>query len=402
MSISTNIAIIGAGPAGATLAHLLAKKKIPHILIDKASFPRDKVCGDAFTAEVLRVLREIDESLFEEFINADWTEASNGWYMELGNGKNLMFDCSSELSKSGLFYTAKRKIFDNWFISKLNSNYTKSYLDCEVKSVERKNNRIILSCEQNKSQFVIDTNLVIGADGERSIVKKSLDPKGIKKVRNHHAAVIRSYYKNVTPKFKNKQLELYFSKTKYPSYFWIFPLPNGEVNVGLGALSSDVSMRKINLKKDFEKFISNHPTLAKRFENSIQLEKPKGWGIPLNSDAFNFTGDNYILIGDSAKFGEPLTGKGIGVAMQGSSFAVPIIEEALNKNNFSNNILNKYEQLIQTKFRKEWDSLTFWQQRINRWYVSVLFKIASISKIKKFIEKKYSKGFNKFVFKKFK
>ena len=63
------------------------------------------------------------------------------------------------------------------------------------------------------------------------------------------------------------------------------------------------------------------------------LETPKGWGIPLNSDAFEYVGDNYLLIGDSAKFCEPLTGKGIGIAMFASLIAVPTILKAIQQNN---------------------------------------------------------------------
>jgi menaquinone-9 beta-reductase len=88
-TIKTKIAIVGAGPTGATLSLLLAKNKIPHLLLDKETFPRDKICGDGYTAEVFKVLREIDNSLYEEFISAPWTEAAHGSYLELHEGTSV-------------------------------------------------------------------------------------------------------------------------------------------------------------------------------------------------------------------------------------------------------------------------------------------------------------------------
>lgn len=399
-SVKTKIAIVGAGPAGATLALLLAKRKIPHVLIDKETFPRDKVCGDGYTAEVLKILKEIDESLYQEFINASWTEASYGTYVELSGGVSLLTNLKKDFKEGGLYFVAKRQHFDAWMVSKIDNDYTETYFDCEVKSIQRLNEGLRLSCLHNKETFEVQADLVIGADGERSVVRKHLDPKGIKKVRAHHAAAIRCYYKNVRCDFDHKPLELYQIRKNFSGYFWIFNLPNNEVNIGIGALSDDVSKHKTNIKQEMFNFIENHPVLKKRFEKAVPLEKPKGWGIPMNSDAYDFTGDNYILIGDSAKFGEPLTGKGIGVAMQASSIAVPFIEEAINSNDYSNTALRKYEDHIQKKFRKEWHALYLSNQKMHKWYVPWMFKIVKLKPIINYLQAKHIKGFNKFVFNK--
>ena len=70
----------------------LAKNKIHHTIIDQATFPREKVCGDGFTSEVQRVLKELDENIYQEFINASWVEPSYGNYVELANKKNIFFN----------------------------------------------------------------------------------------------------------------------------------------------------------------------------------------------------------------------------------------------------------------------------------------------------------------------
>ena len=396
--ITTKLTIIGAGPSGATLALFLAKNKIPHILIDQEIFPRDKICGDGFTVEVLRVLRELSEDLYQEFISADWVCPSNGSYIELANGKKLLLDYADLMDESAIFYVAKREIFDHWLISKLNPDYTESYFGCKVEKIIREGNLLKLTCKKGTEIFEITTNLLIGADGERSIVRKTFHRDGIKKNREHHCASIRCYYKGIEKKFANNPLELYQPSIKYKCYFWIFHLPNGEANVGIGALSSDVAHQKINLQHEMLQFISNHPDLKIRFKNAEALESPKGWGIPLNSDAKEYTGDNYLLIGDSAKFVEPVTGKGIGVAMFAASLAIPTIKNALGANSFTKKDLFPYEETIEKKFRKEWNTLYTWQNRMHKKnLISFLFTIFKWNPIKNYFKKQYTNNFKKFV-----
>lgn len=397
----TKIAIVGAGPSGTTLALLLAKKKIPHLLIDKESFPRDKICGDGFTPEVLRVLREIDESLFEEFINASWTKASHGSYLELNSRIHVSTNFKELITKGAAYYVAKRKDFDHWLVSKINKDYTTQMFNCKVEKVERLERGIQLSCNQDGQTILVEANLVIGADGERSIIKKTLSPQGIKKDREHNIAALRSYYRNVTPKFNQDPLEVYFLKEKARGYFWVFPLPNNEFNVGIGVVSKDISDQKLNLKKMFYDMIENHPQLKKRFERAVEIEKPKGWGIPLNSDAYDFTGDNYILIGDSSKFGEPLTGKGIGVAMHAASCAIPIIEKAIREESYTNELLSDYERIIQNKFRKEWNVLVTWQNRWRKWYIPILVLLVKLKPIHRKMSNNHALWYQRFVLQKF-
>src|SRR6185295_2959861 len=63
-----DVIIAGAGPAGATTSLFLCKEKIPHLIIDKATFPRDKICGDALSGKVTDVLRRLDGKIVEQII----------------------------------------------------------------------------------------------------------------------------------------------------------------------------------------------------------------------------------------------------------------------------------------------------------------------------------------------
>jgi 2-polyprenyl-6-methoxyphenol hydroxylase-like FAD-dependent oxidoreductase len=107
-------------------------------------------------------------------------------------------DFTPHIEDSTINYVVERSVLDQWLVSKLNSDYTTSIYNCDVKKIVRTENRIQVTCEHEKEKLVFNCNLVVGADGERSIVRKTFHAQGINKNRAHHAASIRGYYENVT------------------------------------------------------------------------------------------------------------------------------------------------------------------------------------------------------------
>jgi len=353
--MSTNkpkIAIIGGGPAGATTSLFLSKHGIEHTLFEKANFPRDKICGDGLTMEVYRTLNEIDPDLAKEFINLDFVHPAGGAFMGDSKGRQIDFDYRVEGAVSPM-YVAKRELFDNWIFQKIKLSSSATIKEgVGIDSIVRENKGFLLTTADGNEFF----DFLIGCDGERSVVKKYLTPEGIKKDRDHHAGGVRAYYKNVKRQRDYNPLEFYPLDTFY-GYFWIFHLANNECNVGLGGLSREISDKKINLNREMEDFIQNNPAIKKRFEGSGKLEKTKGWGIPFNSNRIDYYADGFILIGDSASMAEPLTGKGIGIGMMAAYLAMPTIIKAVEKKDFSKEILASYQVAILKKFEKEWDTL---------------------------------------------
>lgn len=353
---STDIVIIGAGPAGCSTSLFLAKNNIPHTIIDKAFFPRDKVCGDALSGKVVYVMKQLNEQMIYDY-NQNSNQFLPSWGVKFvaPNGKSIDIPFKNDISKEthAPGFISKRMDFDASLFNKLDRNYAQVMDGTELINLEKNNNGITLQLKNQTNEFEIkDVKMLIGAEGDRSMVAKKLS--NIKKENDHYCAGIRAYYEGVTELHAQNFIELHFLEELLPGYFWIFPLPNGQANVGAGMLSSSVSAKKVNLKEDMLRAIANNPKIKHRFANANLVGKIQGWGLPLGSKKRVISGDNFLLTGDAASLIDPFTGEGIGNAMYSGMLAAAHIQNCITQNNFSANFNQQYDTAF---YDRQWDEL---------------------------------------------
>ena len=131
-----------------------------------------------------------------------------------------------------------------------------------------------------------------------------------------------------------------------PGYFWIFPLPNGEANVGVGMLSDVARRKKVNLKNELQDIIHNDPIISERFKNATLIGTVDGYGLPLGSKQRVISGERYLLTGDAAFLIDPFTGEGIGNALYSGRIAANQAAKALEANDFSAAALAAYDKEV--------------------------------------------------------
>ena len=348
------ILIAGAGPAGIACSMVLSKNKIDHIIIDKQNFPRDKICGDALSGKVVQELNKIDPSYVDEISKiATQYSGSYGVRFFAPNGKMLdvPFSNHPDKLKQAPGFIATRLNFDNFLFSKLNREFVTVHENTSLEKVRRSENQLVAKLNQSGNFYEESFDLIIGAEGDRSIVGKELLPH--KKENKHYCAGLRVYYENVSDAHPNNFIELHFLKELLPGYFWIFPMNDGTVNVGVGMLSSFVSKRKINLRNVLEDIIEHHPTISKRFVNARPISRIQGWGLPLGSAKKKISDDNVMLIGDAASLIDPFTGEGIGNAILSGRLAGELIVKAVNENRFDAKFLSAFEANVYSKLSSE-------------------------------------------------
>lgn len=353
--IHTNICIIGAGPAGTTTSLFLSKMNISHTIVDAAVFPRDKICGDALDLKVLRVLNHLDPAMVENDImhNSNFAKAK-GCSIIVSKNKSYTLSVKNTPGNTDgypFFFVTKRSYFDNFLINKINPKYADFRQGLSVKKIERSADGWQIFAEGDNKSVQINTKLIVGADGDHSAMLRSLGERKIE--RRNYAAALRQYWKGIDGITEDKNLEIYLPKSLPLAYLWIFPLPNGEANVGCGLASDMIADKSINLKTVFNQLINEDPALKDRFKNAQPLEKPVGWGLPLASQGRKASGDGYLLTGDAASLVCPTTGEGVGPGMMSGYIAAHYIQRAVKQNRYDKTMFSTYDREINRRLQDD-------------------------------------------------
>lgn len=342
-----DIVIVGAGPAGASCAIQLAKTGLQVAVMDKASFPRDKICGDALSVDVVNQLHKISPKLASDFEQLSHKVPSYGVriYAPSGEPLDIPFIHKQE-NKCG--YLCQREVFDHLLVTHMLASENVSFFQNQtVTSVEVSPEKVVVVSED----YSITASVVIGADGAQSVVSRFLSGNSID--RRYYSAGLRVYYENVSSFTEGNHIELLFFKDTLPGYFWIFPLPDNRANVGIGILSSAVAKKKINLRKSLEELIVTHPVLKDRFRNAKPLEASKGFGLPLGGKKRKISGDRFLLLGDAAGLIDPFSGEGIGNAIRSGRVAAAHLINAFEHSDFSSEFNKNYDAEIYRLMQKE-------------------------------------------------
>jgi menaquinone-9 beta-reductase len=178
----------------------------------------------------------------------------------------------------------------------------------------------------------------------------------------HHCAGVRAYYSGVSELDPEGFIELIFLKELLPGYLWIFPLPNGRANVGLGLRSDVVAKRRVDLKALMTQLLAEHPQLKHRFAEAQREGSIQGMGLPLASKRRPLSGESYLLVGDAGHLIDPFTGEGISHAMISGLHAADVAAEHLS----SGIALKEYDIRVWKRLGKELAISTRLQQLADR------------------------------------
>ncbi len=332
-------------------------------MVDKAKFPRDKICGDALSGKVAEVLRRTLPNVLDELDTGELFRDSWGVDFIAPNGESLKVpfktDYNTEDRAPG--FISKRTDFDTLLLQRaLEGREIEFFEEVELRSYERIENGF-LATDSNGKQY--SASIVIAADGAYSHFGRTVG--GIKAEGRDLCFGLRAYYDGVEGLDKDGFIELHFIKDVLPGYFWIFPLPNGAANVGIGMRADRMKDKGVNLKKTFERLINEHPVIGPRFKNATLQERVRLFDLPLGNKKRKLSGDSYMLIGDAAALIDPFTGEGIGNAMISGEYAASAAHHAIQEKNFSASFLRSYDRAVYERLGDELHLSTRMQQLVN-------------------------------------
>lgn len=345
MKIDYDIAIVGAGPAGCACALALHNTGVKVALIDKDTYPRDKICGDAIPGPAFKAIDSLDKN----------------WLRQMRGIQNKMdiTTTAAYLSESKSFrydwilysYNSKRIHFDN-FLFQLVKNETDTITleNKKLQKITSEPNYKLLKFQDGSS---FSASMIIGCDGANSIVKREF----VKDSRKNNSLIaVRAYYKNING-IQPGVNECYFIKG-IDGYFWIFPLNDNWVNVGLGLLNKQKNKKPIDIRAIFEKILKA-PSFVDRFKNAERIGDINGFGLPIYTNRKALSGHRFLLCGDAASLVDPLQGHGIDKAMWSGIMAAKQATSCFEDNNFSADFMKQYDAQLYKRFGRELASKYF-------------------------------------------
>lgn len=300
--LDADVVVVGAGPAGIAAAITLARGGRDVVLVDKAEFPRDKICGDGLTTMALRHLEELG---LDPSTVPSWQWAR---HCTVRSPSGRCVDFVLPEGPGHHLAVATRADLDSALVDLARKEDVQLLTGCAV-SGARETDRLV------DVDLVDGRRLVapwaIAADGMWSPMRKHLGVHTPRYLGEWHA--IRQYATHVTGPASWKLFVL-FEPDLLPGYFWTFPLPDGRANVGYGVLRGG----KVEIK-DMSRLwddLLTRPHIRDILGPELVLEgHHRAWPIPARIDRITPASTRTLFTGDALTACDVMTGEGIGQAL---------------------------------------------------------------------------------------
>ena len=310
-----DVLVIGGGPAGSAAATVAARSRLDVVVADKARFPRDKCCGDGLTAGALRLLEELG---LDPAAVPSWRTIRE---VHMVGPAGTSVDLPLPGGPGQHAAVARRRELDAALLdvaSAAGAEVRQGHELTEVDTSAPDRVRAVVGGEPIVARYLV------AADGMWSPVRKALGLRPPGYLGEWHA--FRQYFTGAAEQAR-RQLVVWFEPDLLPGYAWSFPLADGTVNVGFGIQRDGV--RRVQDMATLWHQLLERPTLREVVGSELAPDGAhRAWPIPARLHELDKAAGRVLFVGDAAGATDPMTGEGLGQALETGALAARCLAAA--------------------------------------------------------------------------
>lgn len=331
---AADVIVVGAGPAGSTTAYYLAQAGLDVLLLEKTSFPRDKVCGDGLTPRGVKTLVSMGVP-----IDSDPAWIRNRGLRINGGGMQLHLPWPDLADYPDYGLVRTRRDFDEILVRHAQragarllerTSVTAPVVDERTGRVVGVRARVKDANRRAGDEVAFRAPLVVAADGNSTRLSVAM---GLRRREDRPMGVaLRRYYRSPRhdDDWMESWLEMWDGDHLLPGYGWIFGIGDGTSNVGLGLIDTSKSFRNVDYRKLLSRWLASMPE-EWGFVEENATAPARGAALPMGFNRTPHYANGLLLVGDAGGMVNPFNGEGIPYAMESAAVAADVVAQALSR-----------------------------------------------------------------------
>ena len=340
--VSTDTIVIGGGPAGCTVATLLAQAGQNVLLLERSTKPTFKlgeslIPGTYWTLQRLGLIEKLKQSHFQK-------KYSVQFYSSSGRGSAPFYFCDSDPHESSVTWQVLRSEFDQMLLEHATESGVGVKRGVSVQKVLFEEDKAIGVQAKFPGGVIrqLHSNVVVDATGQSALISRKIELKQ-NDTRLKNAAVYTHFRGAMRDQGLDEGATLIMHSNDKSAWFWYIPLAHDLVSVGVvGPIDSLLKSKKQGMQAIFDSQVKKCIPLKKRIQSAEQLFSAKATK-DFSYRSSQAAGNGWVLVGDALGFLDPVYSSGILLAFQSGEMAADCIIDAWQNKDFSAQRLSAFQ-----------------------------------------------------------
>jgi geranylgeranyl reductase family protein len=343
--LDCDVVVAGAGPAGSATATYLARAGISVVLVDRQTFPRDKICGDFVGPVTLLELWSLGiADQIPEFRDSNVIHRA-ALYL---NGQNLITHAIPRIGNLPNYgRVIPRKTLDNILLCAARKSGACVIEGADVLSYKTSPDGVSVNMKDKNGLRTLTCGVLVGADGGGSRIARQLRGQGVS--GGSHLIAMRGYFEGVSG--PSDRCDIFFSDNSFPGYYWLFPTGGATANVGIGMVMDSLPPVKDHLKDLLLNSIERDAGLHDRLGSARLKGQIKGWPLRTYDPSLPVAADRVLLVGDAAGLINPINGEGVQSAILSGRWAAETLLHCMPRGDYSKTVPEHYAVRVRNELR---------------------------------------------------